>query len=291
MAPQVLRRRPDVLALLDPARDLPRSIPPDRPGAVYLLPHIGRARFKVGWSLHPLERVQRLPEFQARELDLGAADVAWFERAPRACEVERALHRSLAPYRVHPGHVGDGRTEWFSIQGLVLARRMLDVLPASDGASRRARLQPLLGAPEAPEAKFTTPIAQGALDTWHRVEDLWLRLGRMLPLALHADREQRHLHWIGLRRLSDISHLVLRSSVLDIETYGWREPEGRRTLVTLMDWDGDDLVLELMPSRTLRRWDDGDIVDQLLGAFLAGHALSPMLARAQWSELQASAPT
>lgn len=283
MAPQVLRRRPDVLALLNPARSVPRN----RPGAVYLLPHIGRQRFKVGWSLHPLERVQRLPEYLKHELDLGAADVAWFERAPRAWDVERALHRSLAPYRVQPGHLGDGRTEWFAIQGLVLARRMLDVLPAADGASRRARLQPLLGAPEAPEANFSTPTAQGALDTWYRVEDLWLRLGRLLPLALHVDREQRHLHRIGLRRLTDLSHLVLRSRVLDIETYGWREQEGRRTLVTLMDWEGDDLVLELMPSRTLRRWADGDLVDQRLGAFLAGHALSPGLARAQWEAIHA----
>jgi T5orf172 domain len=295
MAPQVVRRRPDVLALLDPARAAhrrvhggkPPNIIPHRPGAVYLLPHIGRARFKVGWSLHPLERVQRLPEYLARELDLGSADVAWFEQAPRACEVERALHRSLAPYRVQPGHLGDGRTEWFAIQGLVLARRMLDVLPAADGASRRARLQPLLGAPEAPEANFTTPIAQSALDTWYRVEDLWSRLNRLLPLALHTDRERRHLHWIGLRRLTDIGHLVLRSRVVDIETYGWREYEGRRTLVTLMDWEGDDLLLQLMPSRTLRRWAEGDFVDQSLEAFIAGHALSPSLARALWEAFPA----
>jgi T5orf172 domain len=295
MAPQVLRRRPDVLALLDPARaahrdvqrSQPRNIPLHRPGAVYLLPHIGRGRFKVGWSLHPLERVQRLPEYINRELDLGAADVAWFEQAPRACEVERALHRSLAPYRVQPGHLGDGRTEWFAIQGLVLARRMLNVLPAADGASRRARLQPLLGAPEAPEANFTTPMPESALDAWYRVEDLWLRLARVLPLALHADREQRHLHWIGLRRLTDVGHLFLRSHVVDIETYGWRERDGRRSLVTLMDWEGDDLVLELVPSRTLKRWAEGDIVDQWLGGFLAGYALSPSLARAQWEALHA----
>jgi hypothetical protein len=288
MAPQVLRRRPGVPALLDPARaarrvvqgSQPLNIPPRRPGAVYLLPHVGRTRFKVGWSLHPLERVQRLPEYLARELDLGSADVAWFEQAPRACEVERALHRSLAPYRVRPGHLGDGRTEWFAIQGLVLARRMLDVLPAADGASRRARLQPLLGAPEPPEAGFTIPIEQSALDTWYRVEDLWLRLNRLLPLAFCTDREQRRLHWIGVRRLTDIGHLVLRSRVVDIETYGWRDYEGRRTLVTLMDWEGDDLLLQLMPSRTLRRWAEGDFVDQLLEAFIARHALSPSLALA-----------
>jgi T5orf172 domain len=274
-----MRCRAGALALLNPARRVP---PRNRPGAVYLLPHIGRQRFKVGWSLHPLQRVQQLPEYPLHQLDLRAADVAWFEQALRACQVERALHRSLAPFRVQPGHRGDGRTEWFAIQGLVLARRMLDVLPAADGAGRRTRLQPLLGAPQAPECNFTTPMPDSALDTWYRVEDLWLRLNRLLPLALHTDREQRQLRWPGLRRLTDVGHLVLRSRVVDIETYGWRERDGRRTLVTLMDWEGDDLVLALMPSRTLKRWDEGEMVDQLIAAFLDGHALSPALARAQW---------
>jgi hypothetical protein len=113
-----------------------------------------------------------------------------------------------------------------------------------------------------------------ALDTWHRVENLWLRLGRLLPLALHADREQRHLHWIGLRRLTHTGHLVLRFHAMNLQTYGWREQADRRTLVTLVDWEGDDLLLALMPSRTLRRWAEGDCVDQLLDAFLAGQAVA-----------------
>jgi hypothetical protein len=273
MAPVVMRRRPDALALLNPARGKALN----GPGAVYLLPHIGRSRFKVGWSLHPLKRVQQLPEFPARQLDLNAADVAWFEHAKRAREVERALHRSLAPFQVGAGHLGDGRTEWFAIQGLVLARRMLGVLPAADVASRRALLRPLLGAAEPPD-NLSTPMMESALDAWYRVEDLWLRLERLLPLSLHTDRGQRQLRWIGLRRLVDIGHLVLRSRVVDVETYGWREAGNRRSLVTLIDWDGDDLVLELMPSQTLRRWTDGDQVDQMLTGFVAGHALSPAMA-------------
>jgi hypothetical protein len=122
-------------------------------------------------------------------------------------------------------------------------------------------------------------------DPPHKLRHLWLRLGRLLPLALHADREQRHLHWIGLRGLTDTGHLALRSRLLDIQTYGWLEQGSRRTLVTLMDWCSDDLVLQLMPSRTLRRWPEGDFVDQLLGAFLAGHALSPSLAGTQCNAL------
>jgi hypothetical protein len=39
-----MSRRPDLLARLDPTRATPRH----RPGAVYLLPHLNRLRFKVG---------------------------------------------------------------------------------------------------------------------------------------------------------------------------------------------------------------------------------------------------
>jgi hypothetical protein len=58
-------------------------------------------------------------------LDLPSAQVAWFGQAQRAREVERALHRSLMPYKTDAGHMGDGHTEWFAMQGIVLARRMI----------------------------------------------------------------------------------------------------------------------------------------------------------------------
>jgi hypothetical protein len=240
------------------------------PGAVYLLPHVNRLRFKVGWSTQPLRRVKKLPEFGRQQLDLEAADVAWFERAARAREVERALHRSLAPYSAQPGHLGTGCTEWFSIQGMVLARR--------------ATFLPLLSAPQGPQASFSTPVHEGALDCWHRVEDLWRRLGMLRPLALHKDREDRILQWFGLRQLTSPGHVVLRAHALNIETYGWHEQRNRRTLVTLMHWDSDDLMHHLIPSRTLQRWEEGDVVDQLLRGYLAGHALSPKLARAIWND-------
>jgi hypothetical protein len=131
-------------------------------------------------------------------------------------------------------------------------------------------------------ATLTVPTTVSALDTWHRLEDLWPRLAGLLPLTLHTDREQRHVLCIGLRHLARPGHRALRAHLVNIETYGWREEHERRTLVTLLDWDGDDLVLQLMPSRTLRGWEEGDVVDQLLGAFLAGHVLSLSLARVQW---------
>ncbi len=104
--------RPDLLARLEDCAAA------GGPGAVYLLPHATQLRFKVGWSIHPMQRMQKLPEYP-RELDLNAAEVAWFARAQRARQVERVLHRSLAPYSVDPGHFGAGCTEWFSAPGIV----------------------------------------------------------------------------------------------------------------------------------------------------------------------------
>jgi T5orf172 domain len=277
MAHPAVKLRPNVPAMLHATRALApecgRDRTSDRPGAVYLLPHLNRERFKVGWSQQPLHRVQQLPKYLHKQLDLAAAAVAWFEQSYRAREVERALHRSLAPYRVRPGHNGDGRTEWFGIQGITLARRMLTLLPAADGAARHARLQPLIGSPVSPQVDLAVPLPSSALDTWYRVEDLWLRMANVLPLALEPELEQRRLYWVGLRRMNGPDSFLLRSHALDANTYGWHEQGCRRSLVTLMDWESDDLLLHLMPSRQLQRWPEGDVVDQLLAAFLVGHAM------------------
>lgn len=260
--------RPDLLARLDPTRATPRH----RPGAVYLLPHLNRLRFKVGWSCHPLLRIQQLPEYAARALDLPAAQVAWFAQAQRAHQVERVLHRSLAPYSVQPGHQGDGRTEWFSMQGIVLARRMLGLLPAADGTAGCARLQALAAAPQPADETPSALTECGALDAWHRVEDLWRRLASVLPLVLVASREQRSLYWVNLRQLSGLGVTLLRAHAVNLDTYEWRQQGQRRCLVSLMDWEQDDLLLQLTPARQLQRWPEGDAVEGQLRAFLALHA-------------------
>lgn len=259
--------RPDLLTRLDPTR----ATSTRQPGAVYLLPHVNRLRFKVGWSLHPMQRVRQLPEFQCKDIDLPAAQVAWFQQAQRAHQVERALHRSLAPFRADAGHQGDGRTEWFGMQGIVLARRMISLLPAADGERCRSRLRPLQEAPDSTEPLATLPMEQSALDAWCRVEDLWLRLATLLPLKLITDREQRQLHWLGMKQLGSPGLTLLRSRALNLETYEWREEGQRRSLVTLMDWERSDLLLYLTPTRQLQRWAEGDAVDSFLRAFLARH--------------------
>lgn len=153
---------------------------------------------------------------------------------------------------------------------------VVSLLPAGHDDRGRHRRQASATAPEAPteNALAPQPDEAGALDTWYRVEDLWLRLGARLPLALEADREQRCLHWLGLRRLVEAGSVSLRGHAASQDTYHWREAGQRRTLVTMMDWEQDDLLLHLMPSRQLRRWAEGDAVADLLRGHLARYAIS-----------------
>jgi hypothetical protein len=151
---------------------------------------------------------------------------------------------------------------------------VVHLLPAGIADRGRHRQQDSAAAPEAPTASAPAPQPEeaGALDTWYRVEDLWLRLGTVLPLVVRIDREQRCLYWLGLRRLIEPDCLLLRSHAVNLETYKWHEAGQRRCMVTLMDWAQDDLLLHLMPTHQLQRWSEGDVVDDLLRGHLARHA-------------------
>ncbi len=259
--------RPDLLARLEAC-----AVPPGAPGAVYLLPHATHTRFKVGWSVQPMQRIRQLPEYPV-QLDLNGAQVAWFAQAQRARQVERVLHRTLAPYRVDLDHDGSGCTEWFSTRGFVLARRVVDVLLDGPGGPQHPQLVPLCEHRPTPEFRDELLVATSALDVWWRVEDLWSRLRVLLPLALEPDRELRRLFWIGLRRLEQPRALVLRAHALDLDTYEWHAEGRRHSLVTLMDWEGDHLMLQLTPSRRLRCWPEGEAVDDLMRGFIARQAV------------------
>jgi len=163
-------------------------------------------------------------------------------------------------------------------------------LPAGHDDRGRHRRQASAAAPEAPTANAPAPQPEeaGALDTWYRVEDLWLRLGARLPLALEVDREQRCLHWLGLRRQVEPAIALLRSHAVNLDTYQWHEAGQRRSLVTTMDWEQDDLLLHLMPSRQLQRWADGDAVADLLRGHLHRYAIT--LQRAEGATAWRSAP-
>lgn len=112
--------------------------------------------------------------------------------------------------------------------------------------------------------------AGGAEEVWSRVEDLWWRLWVHVPLAVNV--REAELLWRGLKRLPLWDADLLRVRALDLETYQWWDDGRRRTLVSLMDWEGEDLLQRLTPPQQVRRWPGAEGVAASLQAFLHRHA-------------------
>jgi len=265
------------------------------PAAVHLLQRRDGLRFKIGWSLEPVVRVQRLPEFLADALDLADSHAVWLPTPRRARQVERALHRSLATYRVLPGHSLDGHTEWFLPAAHRAAIRLIRqmpiaaeaMLPPSMVGFLSERADRLLG--QADDADSTVVLQ--AQDTLCAMEDLLLRVSACCSVAVERTADGHAVRLIGFRVLVSGALDTLRWAVLDIDRYRWRTAERSGSLVQLMTFEGNDLVLQITPMRQIRTWADGALVWQVLAllerlrtlasrpASLAGTAQVPQPAR------------
>ncbi len=184
---------------------------------------------------------------------------------PRAEEVERSIHKSLAPYRSPAGHRGDGHREWF--RGAIADRavRLLSQMPLDDTTLRTARLVPF-NLPPPPTSAVS--VETGPQDTWWRVEDLLLRLGLQFAVTV-AGGDCPHVTVHGFRGLDTQRAGHLRSAALDADSYQcWRD--GRPlSFVQFIRTEGDDLVLEFKPLHVFERWEGGlDLAWQVKG-FLA----------------------
>lgn len=240
------------------------------PAAVYLLQRRDRRRFKIGWALDPLQRVQRLPEFEAQELDLDASHAVWLPHPGRAYDVERALHRGLAGWKTTAGHGLDGHTEWFLPAAWRPAVRLIGQMPLSHEATLPPRLAPLHAQPEKALEPVDSALTEQALlirsaqDVLWDMEDLLLRVGAVcrVSTASQGDRHCIRLH--GFRGRTNPALALLRYAVLDIECYRWCSGSQAGAFVQLMSYDGDDLVLQFAPMRHIRRWAEGALVWQVL---------------------------
>ena len=121
--------------------------PQQRQAALYLLQRHDGQRFKIGWSIDPMERLRSLPEYFRDELDFESSNAVWLPTPERARQFERALHRGLEMYRVSPGHTMDGHTEWFRYSAYRSAVRMIAQMPVALGADQAPPLVPLLSDP------------------------------------------------------------------------------------------------------------------------------------------------
>lgn len=249
---------------IDPT--LPGDLP--MPAAVYLLQRRDGLRFKIGWALDPLVRVQRLPEFGVDALDLAGSHAVWLPTALRAQQFERALHRGLAFYSVSPGHTLDGHTEWFLPAAHLTAIRLIRQMPVGSDDRLPPPIVPFLSEPEERLLDRSRNGGSAAVliaqDTLWLMEDLLLRVAACCRVAVESVGDQHDIRLKGFRGERNGALETLRWSVLDVERYRWRANEHAGAFVHLIVYQGDDLVLKLTPMRHVRGWADGTLVWQLL---------------------------
>ena len=225
------------------------------PAAVYLFQRRDRRRFKVGSSVDPVARAAQLPEFKAGLLDLPKSLALWLPTPMRAHQVERSLHRGLAPYRVPADHQGDGHTEWFAPAALLPAMRLLGQMPSGERGGGTLPIRPV----EAPATAFAE-VAVGdrePQDVWWGVEDLWLRLGTCLPMKLERKDRQTFVVVEGFRDKRDGPVAALRMHAFDPDTYTWHRGGRKGSFVEWIDFRGPDLVFLMTPAAAMNRWPDG----------------------------------
>jgi hypothetical protein len=234
---------------------------------VYLLQRHDGQRFKIGWAVEPMTRVKRLPESLVDELDLQASHAAWLPSPLRARQIERSLHRGLATQRALPPHQLDGHTEWFMPTALRAAMRMLRQMPAGDVTSQPPALVPFEAAPQ-PLLDAATPDTDSAVivsaqDVLWAMEDLLLRASALNPVRVEGQGEERVIRFTDIRgpraRLGD----SMRWALLDLDTYRWAVGSRSGSFVQLMQYEANDLLLQVTPNRTVRRWADGALTWQV----------------------------
>ncbi|MBI5718709.1 MAG: GIY-YIG nuclease family protein [Burkholderiales bacterium] len=236
---------------------------------VYVLARRDRRRFKLGWARSPMHRARQLPEFRRDELDLDGSRVIWLPTRPRAEQIERSMHKTLAPYRVDAEHRAAGSQEWFAGHAQDTALRMLGQMPLGESSHLTARVVRLtLPAPPADALTIAMSIETGPQETWWRLEDLFSRLVMHCRITVQeGDELVLTVHRLRLHTGPEMAEL--RRAALDADSYQcWRD--GRPlAFVQIFSWQGDDLVLRMTPMKVLERWEDGAELAWQVRGFLA----------------------
>lgn len=231
--------------------------------AVYVLQRLDRQRFKVGWALEPMQRIVKLPEYDKQQLDLDHSVALWVPTRKRAEQIERAVHKSLAPYLNEPSHRKTGHTEWFDPGAHAMALRMLVQMPA-DGRTEPRPVLTLLLQPVQDHASQDT----GPQETWWALEDFWTRLSMCTALTVERNGDHQRIVLPAFRHARAGAVADLRNAVFDTETYTWRAADMRGEFVSLIDYRGDDLVFTLTSAHRIEVWPDGEELVWQVKAFL-----------------------
>lgn len=238
-----------------------KTVRPAQPTAVYLLMRRDHRAFKLGWAIRPAARAQALPEYP-KELDLLASREIWLPSRRRAEQVERSLHKTLAPFHRPARHRGTGFQEWFDIAGHATALRFLAQMPLDAERGAVPRLVPL-GSRDRTHVPQAEPELQAL---WSRAEDLWMKLALYVPVTvIEREGEDIQLIFHGLKQLAD-HPLVgpLRALALDTDQYQWWHDGQPWSLVQWINFAGTGLAVQLTSPLVIETWRIGDFDGEAL---------------------------
>lgn len=237
-----------------------------RPRAsVYVLQRLDRTRFKIGWARDPKRRARQLPEFEAQLLDLHRSSVLWLPSRHRAEQVERSMQKSLGPYRREAEHRGDGHTEWFDGFAHHIAVRLLGQIPVDVRTGARGKLLPL----DLDSDLETHPTADAdPLEVWWALEDLWLRTTQRRPVTTRPGDPSPQIVIHGFKPGCGSMPDELHWPLINLDTYYWQQDGRAGHFVSLLSYEGSNLVCTLTSFRVMEGWAGGPDIVCLVRAFL-----------------------
>ncbi len=244
-----------------------RAVVHDSPCFVYLAVHSAGQRFKIGLSNDPLRRFAALPE--AQDIDLETTVARRMPTRERASQVERSLHRALAPFSLELAHQGDGCTEWFRLDAFATAAAIVDAMP--DPTAPSQALGPTV---KGARRKAVLVAAEHNVARAMAATVLWREARRTVGLSIIEARGRVSLLVKDFKATASTAGSGLRARLLglkdDYALLAARTPRGVQaspSLVRFITFDGpqsSDLRIDLQDWATLRRLPGGERAVQRL---------------------------
>jgi hypothetical protein len=118
-------------------------------------------------------------------------------------------------------------------------------------------------------ANLEAPAFKDLADTWHCIEDLWIRLAVLCPVSVSHTADAAVVRFANVVAPDwDDESLTLIGTVMDPATYGWQQEGRSGSLVSWIELARRDLELRLVPASVLCRLPVLDDIGCQVQAFL-----------------------